>query len=536
MRHVRALALTVLLCAALAPIGARAETKRLLDCTLESTSFSDCDPMGYGIRAGVYAVPGILLALITFFTCPFFFCARFCCGCCGGSEPTSGCCCSSDKPAIYGTMDIVRPKAYALLLILLGVGVGIWGNLASDQTVQSLLGLVDDLEAAPQMMLDHINRINRELTVTKYNENTDTTFQEDLFNGTSTKQDAEKAKKDIEDALKEHSETFRSYVLDFGFVMFIIFSLPIGSVILGGAAAVCNCRSCIPMLTVFIMFFVGFVLWLGHGVFSSLALVFGDFCAEVDGIAQDQKTVLAAATSCEDATLSSFTDGFQGIENDAAREACGLISNLCYASGRSTTDNINAGTIFDCQSTAPPNCTGVRFGELVEYVEQRLVTDNRVDSFPGAQANGDTCTDLSVPCTAARCSQLCRPSASAARTQSGRNSMKMYTSFQAAAQVSNALDTLGGQYGSCNALAGLLLSPFNGNCKKLAGGSLGMRQSSGLGGIMVIGFVFVMAWGSKRFIAMPSGDDDSEENHEIQLGESHEMSPKKDPAIVPHSN
>lgn len=527
---------------AAAPMAAHAEeTKRLLDCTLESTSFDDCDPMAYGIRAGVYAVPGILLALITFFTCPFFFCSRFVCGCCGGSEATSGCCCASEKPAIYSSLDIIRPKVYALLLILIGVGVGIWGNIASDGTVSSLLGLVDDLEAAPQLMLDQIDRIERELTVTKYRESNDTLYEENLFAGTDAKQNAEKAKEDIEKALSEHADTFRSYVLDFGFVMFIIFSIPIAAVALGGVAAICNCRSCVPMLTVFIMFFVGFVLWLGHGVFSSLALVFGDFCAEVDGITRDERTVLAAATSCDDATLSSFTSGFETIEGDAAGEACNLVSTLCYDNGRSVAQNIAAGTTFDCAS--PPNCNNVRFGALVDYIEDTLVVDSRVNTFPGAQAAGDTCTDLTQPCTAARCSQLCkRPSS--ARSPAGRNAINLYTSFQAAAQVANALDTLGGEFGSCNALAALLLSPFNGNCKTLATGTLGLRQSAGLGGIMVIGFVFVMAWGSKRFLALPSGDDDSEENHEIQLGESSmEMrkSPrhggaKQDPSVVPGSN
>eukprot|EP00906_Rhabdomonas_costata_P011932 RCo016981 len=76
-------------------------------------------------------VAGVILAAVLVFICPWYFCARYCCLCCGAYYSREGCCCTRNVPVKYTMRAIVRAKLFTLVLLLIagaGVGIALYGN------------------------------------------------------------------------------------------------------------------------------------------------------------------------------------------------------------------------------------------------------------------------------------------------------------------------------------------------------------------------------------------------------------------------
>lgn len=504
----RSLVTLALALAALCVNSAAAAEKRLLDCTQQSQSLSDCDAMGYLVRVATFIIPGLLIGLfMILFCCPGFFCGRYCCGCCGSSKPTSGCCCGG-APAQYGTMDLVRPKIWAVVVLGMGLGGGVWGMLSSQQAVTGLRGMADSVQGMPDVLINHLTRIETALTVPTYDRNTDTSGTRNLFANSSLSSKGQELKNQTEAAVKDNLDQFRTYVDRFSFIMYILFAVPMGLVLFGAVGGALNCRSCLPMLLVFFMFLFGGFLWIGNGLFSGVALLTGDLCAELTGIVEDKKTILPPVTGCNSSDFAAFTDNFISIENSVAGDACVAMRALCYDATRTALQNAQSGSVFDCGSGF--SCNNVRFGDLVDIVEQQMQIDARVAGIPSARSLGYTCSTIN-PCRPPDCADDCL--VNGARSDVGKGSKEMYVQFLAASQVATTLDTLGGEYGSCEALMSLVFGPFALVCTDLSGGFMALRNSSGIIGVTVFAFVFVMSWGQKRF--MSSADAEAEAEAEV---------------------
>jgi hypothetical protein len=493
--------------------GARADgTKRFLDCTLESESFEDCDAQGYVVRLAVFLIPGLILAVLTLLCCPVFFIGRYCCNCCGGRSPSSGFCCGSSKPAVYSSMDIIRPKLFAIMLILLGAAFSIWGIVESGMTVSGLLGFADDVEDTPVRLMNHLQRIEVALTIPTYDALSDTSSTENLFNNSGLSATGTDVKDKMDAALRDNIGAFRGYVQDFSYVMFVIFAIPLGAVAFGAISAMCNVRTCIPMLLVSIMFLMGFVLWTSHGLFSAVGLAAGDLCAEIRGLKDDKLTILKPVIECDDNMFVDFMNNFRSIEAGIAYRACTAINDVCYDNSQSAFQNAQNGRVFQCASALVCQENSMRFGDVVTYLEGDVTIHPSVRSIPGAQANGFTCATVAASeCTPFKCADDCTTSAGE-RSTAAKMSKQLVVTVSSAAQVANALDTLGGEYGSCDAILSLMLVPFDASCQKIAVGTIGIREAAGLGGIVAIMFIFVFTWGSKRFMALPDADPNDDAN------------------------
>ena len=116
--------------------------KRMLDCTIESRSLDDCDANAYAIRLGVFAAPGIIMFLLLWLCCPFYCGGKYCCNCCGGRSQTPNCCCPADKyPARYSQGDLIRPRVYGVLAMLVCAGSLGLGYTGIFQLIDGLDGL-----------------------------------------------------------------------------------------------------------------------------------------------------------------------------------------------------------------------------------------------------------------------------------------------------------------------------------------------------------------------------------------------------------
>merc|ERR1719456_1860822 len=109
-------------------------------------------------------------------------------------------------------------------------------------------------------------------------------------------------------------------------------------------------------------------------------------------------------------------------------------------------------------------------------MQSGMVVTASVSNLPGAVSNGYVCGTHTFNCTPVYCADECRVQSTGARSDVGKLTQQMYTTFLGAEQVSLALDTLGGQYGSCDALMQLVLNPFDSGCQDLSGGALSLRD------------------------------------------------------------
>ena len=67
-------------------------------------------------------------------------------------------------------------------------------------------------------------------------------------------------------------------------------------------------------------------------------------------------------------------------------------------------------------------------------------------------------------------------------------------------QVSISSDTVGARFRDCNTVMYTLMSPMANSCFNLDEGMKNARLASGMEAITIIGFIFVCAYGAKRFM------------------------------------
>ena len=484
---------------------------RIMNCNLESTGFDDCDLIGYVIRVGVFAAPGIILAVFMFLACPMYCGGKYCCNCCGGRNQTPNFCCpNTELPARYSSGDLLRPKILALICLAIAVAAVIWGVTGTLNMLQGLSDFGANIVATPALIQQQIDEIDAALVVTVYDPTTNTNSTRALLSepggpGAGTLTEATAAKNDLDSQVNTYMGDYQARIDQFANVMWAIFAVPLVIIMLGFIAAIANCRRYFPMTLVWILFLLGFLMWIIHALFSGISMIVGDFCAEVQGLARKQLNLVSILIGCDDTQFAGFKQNFRSLEAQESENTCNSIARLCYDPTQTVAQNVAAGTVYNCPLNPglAARCSGIAFATLFTYMDTVFYIHPNIVGTTEATVAGAACrTPANVnSCTLEKCSRDCTD-ANGVLTTLGRSSLSAWLNFIAARTVSNTIDTLGARFSTCDSILQIIIAPFDAPCDNLVGGMVYDRQATGLLGLSIIGAIFIFAWGAKRFLPL----------------------------------
>lgn len=508
---------------------AQRKEKRIADCTLESTSLDDCDMEGYLARALVFSLPGLIIAVCFLLICPFYCCSKYCCNCCGGRNQSPNFCCpNTELPARYSTGDIIRPKVLMILALAVAVASLIWSLVG----VSLIVGGVDEFITAvvdiPTILTAEINVIGDSLIINLWDTSTNETRTERLFDtsGKSVKENAEKTRDDLKKMIDDQLAGSDEIMKDVQNVLWVLFIVPLVLIGLGTFFGICNCRKYLPMSMVWFLFLFGFLMWLGHFVFSLGSMVVGDVCAEVSGLANKQLNLVSVLASCDDSMFSDFKTSFRELEITQSEKTCNQMVLLCWEPAKDLPTNLAEGNVYQCPTDL--SCPGMTFARLIDLMETSFFIHpeitNRTNPNPGLAQFRCNKTDEEAggPCTVARCADDCIQADAGYRYPIGQSSKTIYIAFTGAKTISNVIDTLGARYATCDSVMSIIIAPFDEPCQTVTNGLIYDRQASGLMGLAIIGAMFVFAWGAKRFIPLNQAEKaqreglDGEQDEQIE--------------------
>lgn len=488
-----------------AAVDARQE-KRLLDCKLESKNLDECDPVGYGIRVAVFSAPGLVIALFLLISCPLYCCCKYCCNCCGGRRQSPNFCCpNKELPARYSVGDIVRPKVFALLLILITVAGLLWGIVGATTLTEGVTDFVEQIRKVPDIITNEIDAIDKALTIERFTPEKGV-FVVKLMDETA--KDLKNESLQLRDKLKKQVDgslgDFQSKVDTFKQGLFASFGVPAGFILLGFFAALFNIRRYCPMCIVWLLFLFGFILWFAHVVFCIFSMVVGDVCAEVHGLANKQMNLVSVLSSCNDSQFSSFRTTFKEVEVTESAKVCNLMKGLCFDPLLSDFQNILDKKVYDCGAGVV--CTAMTFSNLLDLLTGVMKIHPRIANSAPAQAEGQTCISPKNfnDCYVSTCAEDCIKNGRL--SDIGNKSKEIFFNFRAARTVANTIDTLGARFSTCDSIMSIIATPFSPPCTKVVDGLVMERQATGLLGLCIIGGIFIFAWGSKRFIPLSQAE------------------------------
>ncbi len=485
-------------------------TNRFLNCPLDTKSISDCDPAGYIIKLALTVVPGIILAALTFLTIFAVCCFRFLCNCCGGRNQSANVCCppSADKniPARYSKNDLLRTKLWMFAATGLAVSAIIWGNAASAQFVGGLKDFGVAVSGIPNHIFAKVQEMNESLTLPVYDASTNETKVVALFGNSSVMTEALKVRTTLSDLFSSSMGAYQTGIDSFSFVLFVIFSVPAGMVILGAPLALCNVRRYLPSLLAFVVLFLGIFVWALHGVFAGTSFLVNGICTEVSGIANNRRNVISPLVGCSTSTFTGYIDNFRKLRKDKAQDACNEFVPLCYDNLRLPLENLQDKKVYDCGSTTP-NCTDKDLADVADIILGVVIHRNIVD-LPNVNATGAVCLDeaLKYDCSIPVCADKCRYPSNNSLSETGMLAKQVNSSFFVATSVSVTIDSIGNQFANCDAIMSYLLQPFDEPCQKIVSGADGARDCSGMEGYAVMTAVFALLFGAKRFMSSDMAD------------------------------
>jgi hypothetical protein len=475
--------------------------RRLLDCTLESKTLSQCNVLAYAYRVGVWLAPGIVVGVVLLLACPLYCIFKYCCDCCGGKNQTPNFCCPNKKyPAKYSRGDLLRPKVLAIVIVVGSVGSFAWGYLSTATMATGLDGTTKALESIPGALEGKITAIDALLTVDTYDPDTNTAGTENVFLGSAARNSAVQLKTKFNNLVVNQMGAVKQYMQYASIAGFLLFAIPLVLLIIGMVCAFVNVRNVAPMLIVWLLFLFGALLWCAHGGFSGLSLLIGDVCTEIHGVVNAQANVVAVAISCEDSMFSEFRSNFKDLEVQQASAVCTELSAMCYIATQTPEANIAAGRVYECPTGVV--CATMTYATLSELMRTSYKIHNNVANHRTAIDEGKTCATPSNrdSCTVKKCVSDC--TLNGAETVTSRKSKSVTVKFAASKTVSQSIDTIGAEYSTCDAVLSDIAAPFDTPCFSLADSLVGMRQSSGIHGLAVLAGIFVMGWGAKRFMPL----------------------------------
>jgi hypothetical protein len=494
-----------------------AAEKRILNCPIDATSLSSCNLPAYLIRVGANTGPGIVIAILMFLSIFVFCCFRFVCNICGGRAPSPNVCCppSRDKgiPARYGTWDIWRAKLLTFACAAVAVAALSWGNAVSSSVVAGLNGFGDAIVRTPNRITVRVDQMEADMAVVIYDASTDTSSTVNYFSNSTVKTEARGVRDKLTSAITDSLDSYRAGINQFAFVLFIIFSVPSALVILAAPLALLNIRRIVPFVLVWLIFVLGTCTWMVHGVFAGTSFVVDGVCTEVSGAANNRRNVIAPLIGCSGNIFSAFSSSFNTLRDQRGQAACTQMAVLCYDYNATAATNVANGRTLDCGSSGDLQCGARSFANVTtELVDLRHHPN--VANFPGVAATGATCVSPqnNGSCTTAKCAVDCRFPGNSSLSPVGRQSLATVSLFDAASRVSSVVDSLGSQFGNCDAILAYILFDYDTPCQTLTRALSDARDCAGMLGYTCIAAIFALVGGSKRFRSLDEAGKAIDEN------------------------
>jgi hypothetical protein len=504
-----------LVATAAAAVNEKGELLRVLNCPISAKSFDpDCDRPAYVTRVGTYVLPGIVMAAILFLWIPVYACGKYCCNCCGGSMPSAPFFCGTiSQTRHYHHASRLRPKLYATVLVGVGIAFVSWGLTSSIAVSESVSALGKQTAAVPGRLNDEIIAIRAALQVTTYNESSDTSTTADLFSGTSAEVAAINLKNDLDENMKSNVGVVQDSIDQYQTFMYLVLLIPFFLMVVGAVAGWMHMHKFVPMALLWVLLLFGVVVWILHAAAAGAVFVVGDVCAEVRGVALQQKNVMAPLLRCTDALFTDFVAGFLLVEVAQAQATCFDLYRSCYNVNDTVSANLAALTVFDC--AAGVTCAGIGFADLTRTMASTSLHAN-ISAISGGATAGTSCNNATGNCTIVRCSGDCLATGGA-RTAVGKRARQLQSGLDGAETIATASDVLASRFSSCDSIMSVIFAPFDESCAATTNALLLLRESSGFEGIVVIMYLFVMVWGAKRFVHDINEDDDQHDDEDHNL-------------------
>jgi len=118
---------------------------------------------------------------------------------------------------------------------------------------------------------------------------------------------------------------------------------------------------------------------------------------------------------------------------------------------------------------------------------------------PSAVSSNSVCRTATNPCHISTCASDCA-NAAGTKSMAGKLAFQAATTITATHQVSMSSDSVGSRFRDCHIVMYTLMRPIANSCWNLEEGMKNARLASGMESIVIVGMVFVCAYGAKRFL------------------------------------
>eukprot|EP00762_Andalucia_godoyi_P001269 ANDGO_04915.mRNA.1 Transmembrane protein DDB_G0292058 len=252
------------------------------------------------------AAIGVLIAILSLFFGLFFCCGRKCCGCCGGTKPSKGCCCPKKdefggvETRYYTGCEIWWVRIGMILCFAVVVGMAVMGYIGNNDFHTDLSDIFDTAVSILNEVIGKVNALNAKATalvqslvsINVPNVNMTLVPTDTVASLNKTIGDVAKNVNDVKKLVSGYDD-YRviGIIAVFAFCVFInLFGFL-------GAVFCCGWPACI--MSVF-GFLVLFVVWILFGIHFPLSVLLADFCTSVNTYIKDRRSCEALSQSLQD--------------------------------------------------------------------------------------------------------------------------------------------------------------------------------------------------------------------------------------------
>jgi hypothetical protein len=460
--------------------------------TRQSFEASDSDIESFIMRKAAFPLFLAALGILVLLGSPCVCCFRYCCQCCGSSNMRPGhlCCGGAEmdyldettKMRKYTRTDVLcnRYSTYAALvlavifLIMAFTGAARLAAIPSNIT-KGISRTVDWVLNILQKLIDAAVDSSASGIIVESNSASTMNYVDgfDYTKFAAIKRSLASAKASAVNAADSSSIAFTvpAYI---GFAL----AAPTMVIALGVISAFCNCRICLPYLTVCSSVLMQFVAFLLACIILLILIPINVVCGEVD--AQIEKTPglfqWYIVPQCEQTTLiSSASQAMETAQSGLGTLACDKLRSLC-------TSNTSSGTPYlQCDSTKLASC---------QKVSQALdILGSSVVMSTSACASSAT-----TSCTVQECALTCTDPSLQLTSKAAMKSLRI------GVRLLNAMETYLFPNIKCNVLIDKVLEsvpvPL---CNDLRGGLNLLAAAAIIAGITLLATIVLMFRGQKRF-------------------------------------
>lgn len=293
----------------------------------------------------------IWLAVVPFFTCIF----RICCNCCGGRNPSYGCCCPYSNKLMSQDPKFKRPysrcqtftaKILALIMLIAFIDLSVHAFVSNHQVSDKAMSGAQALQTSVSALQDtYLSVISLEKTEAFKRLNATSTssnswFQVDLSSVESLFNKYNKRVTDVQNGInkfEDHQHEYRSSPT------IKLVAVPLAFVVIISILGFCNVRSWPISISAGLISIIGIVFIVAASVTVALGIGMGTVCNHQDTVKNFTKQILTNR-GCD---MYTVTEQINATEIAFVNTLCkaGLNASSSICSGNNMFTNTSAGFI-----------------------------------------------------------------------------------------------------------------------------------------------------------------------------------------------